>query len=88
MEDLDDFYENFMKNDNFVKRLQKRYIRDAEKPPEYFSDEEFRKRFRFKKVTMWDILLDNSAGLGKTNYARTSNSSYDAVTNCAKILCH
>lgn len=32
MEDLDDFYENLMKNDNFVKRLQKRYIRDAENP--------------------------------------------------------
>lgn len=85
MEDLDDFYENLMKNDNFVKRLQKRYIRNAENPLEYFSDEEF--RFRFKKVTMRDILLDNSAGLGKTNHARTS-SSCDAITNCAKILCH
>lgn len=55
MEDFDNFYEN--ENDNLVERLQKRYIRDAENPLEYYFDEEFRKRFRFKKVAVRDVLL-------------------------------
>lgn len=50
MEDFD-LYESDIKNDNLVVRLQKRYIRDAENPLEYYSDEEFKKRFRFKKIT-------------------------------------
>ncbi|KYN17286.1 Putative nuclease HARBI1 [Trachymyrmex cornetzi] len=58
MEDFDNFYdiENVEIN-NCIVRLQKRYIRDAENPLEYYSDEEFRKRFRFKKVSVRDILL-------------------------------
>jgi len=55
MEDFDNFY-NDIGNDIFVMQLQKRYIRDVKNLFEYYSNEEFRKRFRFKKVTR-DILL-------------------------------
>ena len=58
MEDFDNFY-NDIGNDIFVMQLQKRYIRDVKNLFEYYSNEEFRKRFRFKKVTRY-FAADNS----------------------------
>ncbi|KYN05601.1 Putative nuclease HARBI1 [Cyphomyrmex costatus] len=56
MEDFDHFYD--IENDDiFVMRLQKRYIRDVKNPLEYYADEEFRKRFRFNKIIVRDVLL-------------------------------
>lgn len=38
-------------------RLVKRYIRDMENPIEFFEDVPFRKRYRFSKGSVVDILL-------------------------------
>lgn len=55
MEDIGDFFDymDIMHNN----RLGKRYIRDVQNPIEYFSDAEFKTRYRFSKETIQYILL-------------------------------
>lgn len=38
-------------------RLPKRYIRDAENPLEFYADTEFRRRYRFDKKIVLDVIL-------------------------------
>lgn len=74
MEDLDDFLEyvdNIENNEN-GERLEKRYIRDMQDPFVFFEDDEFIKRYRFKKENVREVVLplifqqlikDNNRGL-------------------------
>lgn len=38
-------------------RIPKRYIRDAENPMEFYSNEEFKIRYRFTKNTVIDLIF-------------------------------
>ena len=56
---MDDFleYVDIVEEEINRQRLYKRYIRDHENPMGFFSDEEFRKRFRFSKATVVTVIL-------------------------------
>jgi len=47
----------FENENDFRWRLSKRYIRDWENPIEFFKDITFRKRYRFSKRVVIDLLL-------------------------------
>jgi len=53
----DDESENEYLEDRHAWRLAKRYIRDWENPIEFFDDIAFKKRYRFRKGVIIDILL-------------------------------
>ncbi|KAJ8930924.1 hypothetical protein NQ314_016222 [Rhamnusium bicolor] len=62
MEDMDDFLEYVDNVDqdediNVVHRLDKRYIRDMQDPFRFYEDNEFIKRYRFRKASVMDVLL-------------------------------
>ena len=38
-------------------RVPKRYIRDMQNPMEMYNDQEFRKRYRFNKLTVVNVLV-------------------------------
>lgn len=46
-----------MEEVNYVFRLQRRYIRDMANPLEMYTDEEFKKRYRFSKLTFNNQLM-------------------------------
>ncbi|KAJ4437623.1 hypothetical protein ANN_17768 [Periplaneta americana] len=55
-DDFDEFIEFYNENEN-VFRPNKRYIRDMENPLEMYSDQQFKRRYRFNKNTVVDILV-------------------------------
>lgn len=61
MGDFDDFLDFIDAveelEDVLVDRLPKRYIRDAPSPFEFYADTEFKRRYRFSKNTVRNILL-------------------------------
>lgn len=38
-------------------RIPKRYIRDTDNPFEFYSETQFKQRYRFSKITVMDLLL-------------------------------
>lgn len=72
LSDSDDGFQDENAENNIRWRLPKRYIRDGENPIEFYEDRPFKKRYRFNKRTVIDILLplvyeqlqrDNNRGL-------------------------
>lgn len=55
--DSDEGFEDENVEDRILLRLAKRYIRDWENPMEFFEDVPFRKRYRFNKGAIIEILL-------------------------------
>ena len=58
--DFDEFLERLEETDHARgggRRIPKRYLRDAEDPLTFYEEEDFRRRFRFRKVTVVDVLL-------------------------------
>ncbi|KAJ8939892.1 hypothetical protein NQ318_023232 [Aromia moschata] len=57
---MDEYFEylDILAEDNLDnRRVIKRYIRDNEKPVEFYNTEEFRKRYRFQKDTVVNVVL-------------------------------
>jgi len=57
LNDSDDGFEDENPENRILWRIPKRYIRDWENPVEFFEDIPFRKRYRFSKGAVIEILL-------------------------------
>jgi len=59
MQDNDDFLEfiDYAEDVQEIVRIPKRYIRDKENPVEFYSEKEFRSRYRFSKAMVVEVLL-------------------------------
>jgi hypothetical protein len=57
--DLEEFIEfiDYVNDDTPYNYPERRYIRDAENPMEFYDNEEFRRRFRFSKNTVHLVLM-------------------------------
>uniref|UniRef100_A0A6P7HB24 Uncharacterized protein LOC114348516 n=1 Tax=Diabrotica virgifera virgifera TaxID=50390 RepID=A0A6P7HB24_DIAVI len=59
MDDLHQYYvvNREINEQNDILQVPRRYIRDMQNPLQFYSDNEFRKRYRFRKQTVIEIML-------------------------------
>ena len=57
MTDSDDEFYNYLEEVLENRRLPKRYLRDLVNPLEFYGEDDFRRRFRFRKDSFVNVVL-------------------------------